>query len=606
MTKNIIKSTLAGLVAISATSFSAVSFADVNVKIDLKDANHHYAYVDIALPKSIKKSVRLKLPTWRTGRYSILPLADGIRGFDAKNGSKSLTWNKIDKSTWEISGDLSDGIQVNYQVYANELGLRTRHIDDSHAYLDASAVIMYSDETRDDKHIIDLNVPKAWRSVSGLEPGKTPHQFIAKDYDVLVDSPIETGINEFHEFKVNGVDYELVIWGKGNYDSEQMVKDLKKLVTQGSSIWPQDYPFSRYVFMVHATSGARGATEHLNSTIIQRSRFKFSERKDYLEFLSTAAHEFVHTWNVKQYRPEGLVPYNYQSENYSNLIWLSEGSTSYLQNQLLMRGDLMTADEWLKNLSKRITGYIHKPGRQSQSVAESSFDTWIGQGGDYGKNHSVNIYSEGFLVSWLLDFDLLEATKLERSYRDVHNSLYEEYRIPKTFNDKDMLSILKNVSGKDYTQWWNANVDGLANPDFNVLLEKAGLKMSYGKKNETKAWTGISTKVHSNGLEITSVEKGSPAWQAGFTIQDIIVAVDGLRMGDKDLSTRLKNFKSEQSVEFTMFRRDQLITKTIKLGTTPKEKLKIVAMKNATDDQKAFFTAWTGLDFPLKDKKDKN
>ncbi len=96
---------------------------------------------------------------------------------------------------------------------------------------------------------------------------------------MLVDSPIETGINEHHQFSVEGRDYELVIWGKGNYDSAKMVADLKVLVQQSKHIW-HDYPFKRYVFMVHATSGARGATEHLNSTIIQTSRFKFSQRKD--------------------------------------------------------------------------------------------------------------------------------------------------------------------------------------------------------------------------------------------------------------------------------------------------------------------------------------
>lgn len=581
--------------AISSLLFSASVMADVKVNIDLLQAEHHYANVKMTLPETKQDSIDLKLPTWRTGRYEILNLANGIREFSVND--KSMNWQKIDKDTWRISGDLSDGVKVSYQVYANQLGYRTRHVDDSHAFLDASGVVMYTEETRDDKHIIQLKTPRKWRSVSGLKKGKNKHQFIAPDYDVLIDSPIETGINEFHKFTVDGRDYELVIWGKGNYDSEQMVKDLKVLVAQGSTIW-SDYPFERYVFMVHATSGARGATEHLNSTIIQRSRFSFSDRKDYLGFIGTAAHEFVHTWNVKQYRPEGLVPYDYQNENYSNLLWLSEGSTSYLQNQLLMRGELMTTKEWMKNLSDRIKSYLHKPGREAQSVAEASFDKWISEGGDYSKNHSVNIYSEGFLVSWMLDFNILEKTNLEKSYRNVHDILYKEYRIPKTFNDQDMLTILKKVTGDDYQAWWTKNIDGHAKPNFEKLLAKAGLEISYGKEDKKKAWTGISTKPHANGLIISSVEKGSPAWQAGFTTDDIIIAVDGLRMADKDLKKRLANFKPQQKVSFTAFRRDELITKEIKLAQVPKGELKVKTMKAASDEQKAFFKAWTGLDFP--------
>jgi len=581
--------------------------ASVVVDINIEQPQHHYAQITVSFAEFTSEQTSFHLPTWRTGRYQIINLANGIREFSAVDGQgNELDWQKLDKDTWQVQGTLHKKVQISYQVYANQLGQRTRHIDDSHAFLDASAVVMYNETVRGQKHIVNLHVPANWNSVSGLEPGEQPHQFIAKDYDVLVDSPIETGINEHHKFNIEDRDYELVIWGKGNYDSAKIVTDLKVLVQQSKHIW-QGYPFKRYVFMVHATSGARGATEHLNSTIIQTPRFKFSERKDYLKFISTAAHEFVHTWNVKQYRPKGLVPYDYQQENYSTLLWLSEGSTSYLQNQLLLRGDLMSSSEFLKSLAKRITGYLHKPGRQSQTVAQASFNKWIDEGGDYGKNHSVNIYSEGFLVSWLLDFSIMEKTALKKSYRDIHNELYQNYRIPKSFDEDDLLTILKKVTKEDYQRWWQENVNGYAKVDFNKLLAKAGLtmsygKMSYGKKAEEmqKAWAGITTKKSTNGLQITHVEKNSPAWQTGLTLDDIIVAVNGLRMVDKDLTTRLKNFKAKDKISVTFFRRDELVTRRVMLGETPKGKLKIVLLEEVSNDQKAFFKYWTGLEFPAE------
>jgi predicted metalloprotease with PDZ domain len=208
------------------------------------------------------------------------------------------------------------------------------------------------------------------------------------------------------------------------------------------------------------------------------------------------------------------VPYDYQQENYFTLLWLSEGSTSYLQNQLLLRGDLMSSKEFLESLAKRITGYKYKPGRQSQTVAEASFDKWLEEGGDYDKNHSVNIYSEGFLVYWLLDFSIIEKTKLEKSYRDVHNILYQDYKIPKSFDEADLVAILKKLTGEDYQDWWQENVHGYAKVDFDKLLAKAGLTLSYADKEDSKdkASMGIKTRESSNGLQITMVEKNSPAW----------------------------------------------------------------------------------------------
>ena len=578
------------------TATSNLVNAQVVVDIAITEPDHHLAEVRVSFEKTSLETLDVQLPTWRTGRYEILNLANGIRKFSAIDQSgNTLSWQKTDKNTWQINNTKNKQVTVHYQVYANQLGKRTRHIDDSHAFLDASAVVMYTAQQRNKQHLINLNVPKGWRSATGLEQGNNNHQFIAKNYDVLVDSPIETGIQKVHHFKVDGREYELVIWGEGNYDEQQMAKDLAIIVKQAKYIW-SDYPFSRYVFMVHATSGARGATEHLNSTIIQRSRYSFHKRDDYLGFLSTAAHEFVHTWNVKQYRPEGLFPYDYQQENYTSLLWVSEGSTSYLQNQLLLRGDLMTKKEFFKMLAKRITSYQHKPGRDLQSVAEASFDKWISQGGDYGQNHSVNIYSEGFLVSWMLDFSILSATDNKKSYRDVHNLLYKNYRLPHAFTEQDMLTILQQLTGQDYQDFWQQNVHGYAKPDFSKLLAKAGLKMFYSDDNKTKVFSGIKTKPHQNGLTVTAVEKDSPAWQAGLTVGDIIIAVDGLRIAHKQLDERLNDFDPEQAVKVTFFRRDQLTTKTVKLAAMPKAKLTIKVVDKPSKAQKAFFKAWTGLD----------
>ena len=594
---------LSALILAASSCTSLITYAEqTKVNINIDQAEHHLAKVSIVLPSEQHGKLTVKLPTWRTGRYEILNLANGVRHFNAHDSrGQALAWTKLDKDTWQVATTDDKPVKISYQLYANQLGKRTRHIDDSHAFLDASAVVMYSDESREQEHLVSLQVPEGWQSVSGLASGDKPHQFIAPNYDVLVDSPIETGDLEVHDFAVDGRDYQLAIWGKGNYDSEQMVKDLTKLVRTGGHIW-SSYPYERYVFMVHATSGARGATEHLNSTIIQRSRYSFSDRKDYLSFLSTASHEFFHTWNVKQYRPEGLVPYDYQGENYSNLLWLSEGSTSYFQNQLLFKAGIMTSKEFLEDLAKRVDRYIRKPGLDSQTVAETSFNKWIEQGGDYGHNHGVNIYSEGYLVSWLLDFDLIANTKGKKSYRDVHNELYRNYSIPKNFNEKDMLSVLQKVSGNSYQNWWQQHVHGHLAPNFDNLLANAGLKIVYGGKAKAdaklKAWSGLSTKTDSMGLKVTLVERDSPAWQAGMTTDDIIVAVDGLRMVDKDLSKRMKNFKPGQKITVSFFRRDQLVTREVTLFGLPKDKLKIVPVAKPTRKQKAFFKAWTGVEFP--------
>ncbi|MCK8137610.1 M61 family metallopeptidase [Pseudoalteromonas sp. 2CM28B] len=582
---------------------SAPVFADVNYALNISQPEHHLGDVNVEFPKTAQSFLDVKLPAWRTGRYEILNLANGVRYFKASDDEgNELKWEKIDHSTWRVHLNEPTEVNIDYQVYANELGKRARHIDDSHAFIDASGFFMFSESFRQEPVTVELNVPKAWRSVSGMENYKNKHSFKASDYDVLVDSPIETGINELRTFKVNGREYELVVWGEGNYDIELMLTDLKKLVATGNVIW-DSYPYERYVFMVHATSGAGGATEHLNSTIIQRPRDRFAKREDYLGFISTAAHEFIHTWNVKTYRPKGLAPYDYTNINYSKLLWIAEGSTSYFEDHLLVRSGIQTTDEFFKVLSKTINRHLTTPGREVQSASETSFDKWINQGGDHARNYSTNIYLEGSLLSMALDIDLLENSQGKISYKDVHNELYKQHKLPAGFTEQDVLAILKQLSGRDYSAWWQANVDSPANLDFDALLAKVGLSFELPEKAKATPSLDAFTKNTGELLTLTHVRRDGAAWQGGLTTDDKLVAINKKHVG-KDLTASLETFKVGDKVTVDFIRRDALMATELVLSEDFDKPKKVVANKNATDEQKVLFKAWMGVAHPNDVKKD--
>lgn len=581
---------------LGAISFSSSLIADVKYQLSIENGEHHLGKVTATFPAGNEK-LNISLPSWRTGRYEILDMANGIRLFDAQDATGNpLNWQKIDSNTWQINADPSSTVNISYEVYANELAMRSRHIDDSHAFIDASGFFMFAEDYRQESIVVDLNVPKDWRSVSGLETGEHPHQFIAENYDVLVDSPIETGINKLFKWQVDGRDYELVIWGAGNYDTDKMITDLKKLVKTGADIW-HAYPYKRYVFMVHATSGARGATEHLNSTIIQRQRDSFLERDDYIGFITTASHEFVHTWNVKGYRPQGLTPYNYIGHNYTDLLWVAEGSTSYFDDLLLIRGDIISLKEYFKGLSRNINKHLARPGREIQSASETSFDKWINQGGDHDINYSTNIYSEGALISWALDVKLIEESKGKVSYRDVHKALYKDFPLPQGFTNDDVKQILKAVSGKDYTNWWQQNVDSPAELNFEAMLQSVGLVFDYPKGVKFQAQAEMSGNYKNGQLFLERVKRNGAAWQAGLTPGDIVFAINGKRISES-FDNYIKRFKIGDTLEISYFRRDEIHTTQLTLSKKANKAKSISLVENPTRLQKHLFKAWLGIDYP--------
>ncbi|MBQ4891221.1 M61 family metallopeptidase [Shewanella sp. MMG014] len=581
--------------------FSASTLAEVQYQIDLTQPQHHLAKVNVTFPESSADTLTVNLPVWRTGKYAVLPLADGVRLFKATDDDgNALNWQRTATGEWTIELQEPTEVNVSYQLYANDLGTRVRHIDESHAYLDASGVFMYSPEFRQDKVNVSMTVPKGWQSYSGMESGRSKHSFVADNYDVLIDSPIETGVNTHYSFEADGRDYEVVFWGEGNYDAEQIVTDLTKISSTAKVIW-DDYPFERYVYMIHATSGARGATEHLNSTIIQLPRFNFRERKDYLRFISTASHEFIHTWNVKAYRPEGLVPYDYQKASMTELLWMAEGSTSYFQNQLLLRADVITPKEFFADLAKRIDRNLNKPGREIQSVAEASLNEWTNTGGDYAINHGVNIYSEGYLASLSLDFNLLADTELAHSYRDVHRKLYQDFKLPKGYNVDDVKNILATLSGKDYQPWWQSHITSPFSLEFDSLLAQAGLVLSYGDSEKATVYSGLTLTGQHNDLTLAHVTRNSPAWLAGIVAGNEIIAVNGLKVTAAGFKKRLEDFNAGDEIELTIFNNDKLTQVSLTLEEQPKGDLAIEGVSNPTNAQKAFLKAWLGIDWPFDD-----
>jgi predicted metalloprotease with PDZ domain len=566
--------------------------AQTQYQISITQPEHHLADIQMRFQVAKAGVVTVKLPAWRTGKYQILDLANGVRLFQARDQKgQLLSFRKTEKSSWELTVPVAGEIQISYQIYANQLAERSRHIDETHAYINPSAYLMFSDELRHQPATVQLKVPEQWRSASGMPRGDNPHQFKAANYDVLSDSPIESGIHQSFTFSVDDRNYEVVFWGDGNYDSKQIVADLQKLVAQAPSIW-QGYPYQNYLFIIHATGGARGATEHLNSTVIQRDRFSFASRKHYLEFLSTAAHELIHTWNVKAYRPAELVPYNYLAPNYTELLWISEGSTSYFQNQLLLRAGLMTPAEFYEDLAKRLDKFARLPGAEVQSVAESSFDSWISLSGDHADNFSVNIYSEGYLVSWMLDQYLLKNSGLKANYRTLHNELYQRFGKTTAFTAADVKQIALELTGKPLTEFWQQQVETPLELDSTSLLADAGLKYIAAEKQQ--AWLG-TTSAFLNGVEkISKVERDSPAWQGGLTSDDEVVAVNSLQLKSA-LAERLKDFKPGQQLTLTLFRQGRLMEQTVVLGALPAEVGKVVPVKNPSRAQRQFHQAWLGV-----------
>ena len=347
-----------------------------------------------------------------------------------------------------------------------------------------------------------------------------------------------------------------------------------------------------------------GGLEHDNSTLMLTNRWYFRERKDYLRWLGLVSHEFFHTWNIRRLRPLPLVTYDYESENYTHSLWIAEGITSYYDDLALVRCGLCTQSEYLELLSKNIETLKSVPGRKIQSLRDSSHDTWIKfyRPDENSNNARVSYYTKGAVAAFLLDARIRQATDGNKSLDDVMRQMYQQFSGKRGYTPTQFRAVASQVAGVNLNEWFAAAIDKAGELDYDQANAWYGLqfkpenaKPETGKepaKKTVKIWAGIETRSDVGRLLVSRVHRNSPAYRAGVSVDDEIVAIDGFRVRPDKWAARLKQHKVGEQIRLLIARREQLRTIEVTLQEPPQKKWQLVPREETTDLQKQHFKSW--------------
>lgn len=621
-------------IALAAATMTAMTMTtqaqDVEYVVSLPSPQTQTLSVSYTIRGLKENSLEVSLPVWRPGKYQVLDPAGSIRTISAKTGKGNpLPIVKIEKSTWVVKtaapGD--DAVTITYDFYANSLSDRTRHVDDTHAFLSPASVFIFSPAHRDRALRVKIDAPKDWKVASGLDSVKGDDRTLqAANYDVLVDSPIEIGLHEKIDFDVDGTPHEVVIWtGKGtapaNLERDKLKKDLASIITHQRGMFlgkEGGFPYSRYLFLIHCFPGGRGGTEHLNSTVLQISPHRFTTPEGVRSFYGLCSHEYFHTFNVKQLRPAGLKPYDYLHENYTELLWVAEGTTSYYDDLTLARVGLSKVDDYLKTLGDGIDAYKRRPGANVQSLEDSSFDAWI----KFNKetpdtvNTTVSFYDKGAHANMLIDFELRKVSRNKVTLDLVMADLYKNFPLSGPgFTTDDFINTCQRLAvdsgaAADMRSFILDAVRSTKPLDFDSALKLAGLEIvNDAKKEEGKetqkmrAYIGVNTEAKDGAAVVTSVLSDGPAYAAGVMAGDAIAAVNGHRVRTPaEVEAVLKLVKPGDSLRVSLFRYDMLREVEFKADGRADGKWVVRRVKEPTAEQKAMYKSWLWQDWPEESK----
>jgi predicted metalloprotease with PDZ domain len=528
---------------------------NISYEVSMPEPHTHYYHVKMTVADYEKDYFDIQMPVWSPGSYLVREFAKSVENLNSTSASKAVKSEKINKNTWRIYAEKSKNVVINYRVYAFELSVRTSFVDASHAYFNGTSMFMFIDELKNTPHNLTIIPFKDWKKVSTslTKTSKTAFEYQAPDYDILVDSPVEIGNQETFDFTAAGVVHHVAMYGKGNYNIDTLKVDMAKIVEACTDVFGEN-PNQEYTFIIHNLTKGSGGLEHLSSTTLQVNRWTYTGAA-YKGFLSLVAHEYFHLWNVKRVRPITLGPFDYNNENYTTLLWVMEGFTSYYDELLLYRAGVYTEKEIIRKLQGSVSNIENQPGNKIQPVAHSSFDAWIKayRSNENSYNTTISYYSKGSVVANMLDLMIINNSKGKKNLDNVMQHLYREFyqKQGRGFTKEEMKATLEEVSGLNLDEFYKNFINGTETFDYKTIFGYAGLTFEEIENKNTSL--GVST----SGNKVTKVYRGTSAYAGGLNVKDEILAINGYRVHN-NISDFIKDKPAGENVT-VLFSRDNII-----------------------------------------------
>jgi predicted metalloprotease with PDZ domain len=518
---------------VSCTSPSNAQAEPTEYFVSLADSANHLAHVSVRLREGSGARV-LEMPVWNA-LYQVRNFAANIENVRAQDAAgAAVAIDNVKTSEWQIT--VPPGcLVVNYDIYLNSPGPFGTTLNEDHGFFNWAMVLMYSPAYRAEASSVRfLDVPTTWelRDVhvfGAAAPGKVDHAVgIARNYDELVDSPVEVGTFQQSSFQQDGGTYYVVVHGNpADYDMAKLDTVLKQ-ITHAEVDWMQDRPFDEYTFLYHFPHGpAGGGMEHAYGTAIDVNADRL--RGDLLPLAEVTAHEFFHLWNVKRIRPQSLEPINYQAEMDTRALWFSEGVTSTVGDLMMVRSGLFDERQYLAQISGEITELQRRPAHTWQSVEESSLDAWFeGIAAYRSPERSISYYNKGEIDGILLDLRIREVTNGTKSLRDLFHLMNDQYAKQHRFfpDSAGVEQAAESITGQSFGEFFGDYVAGVKEIPYDEFFQFVGLQVV--PLTTRVATAGFTSAANLGGQpEVARVDPNSDAQRQGILPGDRVTAVNG-------------------------------------------------------------------------------
>ncbi|TCD12834.1 M61 family peptidase [Pedobacter frigidisoli] len=534
-----------GTALFSVLSLYAFAQNEISYTVSFPNAVHHEAEITMEIPNVPAGSLMVRMSRSSPGRYATHEFGKNVynlKAFDS-NG-KSLLIKQPAGDVYEIPSH-GNAVKITYTLFGSWIDGTYAGFDETHAHMNIPATFAFPVGMDARPRLVQFKYAdkQNWKVATQLKPmGKDT--YYAANLQYFMDSPTEIADYKTASWQVKNTDGKMqTIHLISHSNDTQLAIDnyaemLKKMVDEHLAVWGEfpTYDYGNYYFLEDVyPDNAGDGMEHRNSTSIVQRTPKIEGYEANL--LGTFSHEYFHSWNVERLRPKTLEPFNFEHSNISDELWLAEGFTQYYGSLLLTRSGLKTVDNAIETFNGIANAVLNSPGAKNFSpISASRYAVFADAGVAIDQTNKSNIflsyYTYGAATALALDLRLRSEFKL--TLDDYMRALWKAYGKPEiayTVPDleKTLGELTKNPAfAKDFFKRY---IYGTEKNDYAKLLLNAGLVLR--KANPGKAYSGFGRLTAIDGkVTLPQTLTGSPAYQAGLDIDDVILTVDGKEVKD--------------------------------------------------------------------------
>ncbi|HEY0747297.1 MAG TPA: hypothetical protein VGD63_11405 [Steroidobacteraceae bacterium] len=329
--------------------------------------------------------------------------------------------------------------------------------------------------------------------------------------------------------------------------SESLIKGLRGVVSESTAVFGRGH-YRDYVWLVALSDRLdQDGLEHYESSDVRETERLLTEPEEAINW-RLFPHEYVHAWNGKYRRPEGMVTANYQQPITTDLLWMYEGLTRYYGDFVLTaRSGLASGAQ-----SREYLAYVaalmdrDRPGRSWRSLADTAtaVPAYANAPTEWSTVRRAADYYGEMLLVWLeADMRIRQLTGGVQSLDDFSRRFFggpAPGLALKSYSRGDVLNALRDVVPVDWNGFFSSRLEDLnSNAPLNGIHD-SGWTLTYddvpndfvaalekiSTTNDLSLSLGIWTRPDGTVLDVVA---GSPGFAAGLAPSMKLLAIDGHR-----------------------------------------------------------------------------